>query len=125
MCVREISGMKMMTGCLASGSNSPDVASTNGSGRVVNNEYTYETKKPTRNMKHVPGPFYHGKLEAKTDTEEGYFLFARILDCEHHSIRTAQSKATGDEDPVCADDGAPGVVVFRWTGFLGFGIEIG
>ena len=69
-------------------------------------------------------PFYHGKLEPEADTQEGYFGLACVLDGEHHTFGSALAEPARDENLAGADDGPPGVVIRRGTGFLHLWLEV-
>ena len=56
-----------------------------------------------RNVENVARPFDHGELEAEADAQEGHFLFAGVLDGEHHAFGAAVSEATWDEDAAVED----------------------
>ena len=74
---------------------------------------------------HVPSPFDDGDLEPEADTQEGHLLLPRPLDGGDHTLGPSMSESTGDDDPLGATDGPPGVVVLDRVRGLGLGLEVG
>jgi hypothetical protein len=74
---------------------------------------------------HVPSPFDDGDLEPEADTEEGHLFLSGPLDGGDHTLGPSMSEPTGDDDPLGATDGPPGVVVLDRVRGLGLGLEVG
>lgn len=74
---------------------------------------------------HVPSPFDDGDLEPEADTEEGHLFLSRPLDGGDHTLGPSMSEPTGDDDPLGATDGPPGVVVLDRVRGLGLGLKVG
>ncbi len=49
---------------------------------------------------HVAGVFDGGALHAETNSEEGNFVFAGVLNGVHHSLNAALAESAGDKDAV-------------------------
>jgi hypothetical protein len=74
---------------------------------------------------HVPSPFDDGDLEPEADTEEGHLFLSSPLDGGDHTLGPSMSEPTGDDDPLGATDGSPGVVVLDRVRGLCLGLEVG
>lgn len=123
MCVREISGMKMISGCAASGWNSPEVApdgiytldaDTSECARRMAREKG-EGEGRTFKAADVARPLDDGHLKAEADPEERDLLLAGPLDREHHALRPAHAKPARDKDPATRTSASHGKVCIDST----------
>jgi hypothetical protein len=77
MCVREISGMNMITGSVGSATNSVDLAPVRMSAPSEREDRTARTGEGHD----IASPLDNRKLEAEANAEKWYFLLACPLNC--------------------------------------------